>query len=274
MTHNLRLLAVALALTVAWVSSQAVAADPLPTFIVAGQSNAFRLGSLNTATKGQPAGATVYYYANPQCTKAAELATNVKTIPANKPISGFGAGIAWELGREFPEGFALIRYAVCGSNLHTQWMPTKRDGYYHQHFEPFLQQGLKKIEQASGRKPQVLGMLWHQGESNSKTPEAIKAYGELMPTLIGNFQETYGKVPFILGEIREFPDQPGRAAINRQMHKIAADMPRVAVAKMVDVAWLPEGNVHLSVAGAHEAGKRLVAGWKSQREVEDGGATP
>lgn len=263
-----------LALFTLCASGLTATAETLPTFIVAGQSNAFRLGSLNAVAKGRPADATVYYYANPQCTKAADLKAEVLIFPANKPLGGFVAGIAWQLGREFPDGFAIIRYAVCGSNLHTQWMPTKPDGYYRKHFEPFVQQGLKKIEQASGRKPQVMGMLWHQGESNSKTPETIEAYGRLMPALIGNFQETYGPVPFILGEIREFPDQPGRASINQQMHKIATDTSKVAVAKMVDVAWLPKGNLHLSLEGAHEAGERLVAAWKSQRSTQPAAAAP
>ena len=168
---------------------------PLPVFVVAGQSNAFRLGGIGAAPSGQPVGAPVYFYPNPKCVDAAALGSKVTVFKKTQSLRGHGAGIAQSLAHEFPNGFALIRYAVCGSNLHTQWMPTQPDGYYHKYFEPFVIQGLKKIEQVSGRRPEVKGMFWHQGESNASSAQTVDVYGRLMPELITNFQKTYGPVP-------------------------------------------------------------------------------
>ena len=237
------------------------ATEPLPVVIVAGQSNAYRLGSLAQHKKGKPIGAKVYYYANPQCTKAGAINGAVKTFAPNTPLHGMGIGIARELAKRYPDGFALVRYAICGSNLHTQWKPADRDGYYHKHFEPFLARGLAQIKKASGRDVVVTGVLWHQGESNAQTSETVAAHGKLMPILIEKFRKTCGPVPFVMGEIREFDDRPTRKAINTGMHKIAAADPRVAAVRLSDVAWLPEGNVHLSQKGAEVAGSRMVLAW-------------
>ncbi len=99
-------------------ASPVVVDKPIPTIIVAGQSNAVRLGGFKATNQGQVAGATVYSYLNPGILKkgAGELDAKVTVVGAKKPIRGNAAGIVWELAKEYPEGFAIIRYG-CWSSI-------------------------------------------------------------------------------------------------------------------------------------------------------------
>lgn len=259
---------VLLAIVLCWVGVASAEPGPepapLPVILVAGQSNAFRLGSLSSAPpkQGQQAvGADIYYVANPDCVKAEAIDVTVQRFAAGQHVSGYGAGYAEKLAERYPGGFAVVRYAVCGSDLHTEWKPGEEDGYYRKYFEPFLAQALQAIEQSSGRPTRVVGVFWHQGESNSDSQQAVAAYREQMPILLKNFAEVYGPVPFILGEIREFDNKPGCAQINQHMRAIAAEHDHVRVIGLQDITWDSPTNVHMNMDGGHEAGRRFVEAW-------------
>lgn len=246
--------------TLSALNTSADESKPLPTIIIAGQSNAYRLGGIssrNVRPDENPLGAPLFYYANPKCTDAKAVDTKLRTIQPDEAVDSYGAGLAKKLGEQYPDGFAIIRYAVCGSTLHTDWMPTKQEGYYHQYFEPFVAKGIEEIERISRREPQVVGMFWHQGESNSDTEESVTQYRLLMPKLIDQFQTRYGRVPFILGSIREFDDQPLRAEINRHMQDIAKNYDQAVFVSIQDVEWQSPTNVHFSVKGGQEVGQRF-----------------
>jgi pimeloyl-ACP methyl ester carboxylesterase len=235
-------------------------AKELPVFIVAGQSNAFRLGGVGAPAITQ--GPSLWYYANPKCVQADALNAKLMRLNMNK-TKGHGQGIASSLAKIHPDGFAIIRYAICGSNLHTQWMPTEPDGYYNKYFKPFVAAGLKKITQQSGRKPEVKAIFWHQGESNSNSDKTVALWAELMPVLIEDSQNTYGNIPFIMGEIRGFDGKkPLRALINKLMHEVAKANPLAAAVELQDVTWQTPTNVHFGTAGAKVAGERMVKAWQ------------
>jgi hypothetical protein len=169
-----------------------------------------------------------------------------------------GAGIYRTLAAEYPQGFGLIRYAICGSNLHTQWRPSEPDGYFEKYFKPFVEKGLTGIAEKSGKTPKVMAILWHQGEAQAKDDAALEAYPQQLPELITQMNVTFGPVPMVMGEVRDLPDNPRSAEVNRIMKTVTADYPNVSVVGLQDVKWLPKGNVHLSQPGAVQAGTRLV----------------
>ena len=245
-----------LSLAVWFMAVATWAGDALPVFIVAGQSNAFRLGGVSAKPSGKTQGPVGYYVANPACTGAAKL--GVKVRPMRLPVGGMGAGIFRTLAKQYPQGFGLIRYGICGSNLHTQWRPGEPDGYFSAYFKPFVEKSLAAIAAKCGKTPEVMAVLWHQGESQAKDDEALEAYPQRLPELITQMQVTFGPVPMVMGEIRDLPDKPRSAEVNRIMKTVTADYPHVSVVGLQDVKWLPKGNVHLSQPGAVQAGTRMV----------------
>ncbi|MFT5127080.1 MAG: hypothetical protein ACI8W8_000680 [Rhodothermales bacterium] len=238
--------------------SQAQAADDsaeLPVFIVAGQSNAFRLGSI-VAPEVQDDKA-LWYYPNPSCIDASKLDATLKRLDLGAAFRGSGFGIAAELTKQYPDGFGVIRYAVCGSNLRKQWTPGKPDGYYNTYFLPFVQQGL--VAMAAGeRKPRICGMFWHQGESDSHSEKDAAGWQAHMNTLVSNFHEVYGEVPVVMGEIRAFEKKPATAQLNKGVHAVAEAHAMAVAIKLGDVTWQTPTNVHFSKEGARVAGVRMV----------------
>ncbi|NWK56233.1 sulfatase-like hydrolase/transferase [Verrucomicrobiaceae bacterium N1E253] len=240
---------------------------PLPVFIIAGQSNAVRLGSIiPDPNKKNPIGCDIHTYLNTCILKsnvAEKRHQQVVTIPAKSSVRGAGEGMARELATRYPDGFGVIRYAICGSSLHNDWKPDEKNGYYQQYFEPFIAQGMKALEKQSGRKAEIKAVFWHQGESNSHSLKTVNDHGKLLPIIIHKFHTRYNNVPFILGEIREFTNKPNHAALNAQMRKIAAASPFVDIISSRDAEGQTPSNVHFSSRGCAQMAARYVTAWES-----------
>lgn len=87
----------------------------------------------------------------------------------NAAAFGPELGIAEYLAENFPEEkFYIIKYAMGGSVLETQWYNAKTGavGELLVGFTSFVQQGLAKIE-AEGLTPKIIGFVWNQGESDA-----------------------------------------------------------------------------------------------------------
>ena len=87
----------------------------------------------------------------------------------NTAAFGPELGIAEYLAEHFPEEkFYIIKYAMGGSVLETQWYNAKTGaiGELLTGFTSFVQQGLAKIE-AEGLTPKIIGFVWNQGESDA-----------------------------------------------------------------------------------------------------------
>jgi sialate O-acetylesterase len=84
----------------------------------------------------------------------------------------------------------------------------------------------------------IQGVLWYQGENNSKTPEG---YGELIQALVQSWRKAWGAdLPFYYVELANFtapqkqPAEGGLALIREQQAEVLK-LPRTGVASAVDV---------------------------------------
>ena len=97
----------------------------------------------------------------------------------NTDYFGPELGIAEYLSEHFPnEKFYIIKYAMGGSVLETQWYNAKAGTPLELlcGLENFAKQGLAALED-QGLEPQIIGFVWNQGESDSITlPQASRYY--------------------------------------------------------------------------------------------------
>ena len=173
----------------ATVEKQEVVEQPMPTdkdaeetakvILIGGQSNAVGVSQNSELRKKIDSDKYQEYmngYSNVQimydnCSGNANSSfVNTKLGQAvNAAAFGPELGIAEYLATNFPdEKFYIIKYAMGGSVLETQWYNAATDtvGELLAGFTSFVWQGLEKIE-AEGLTPKIIGFVWNQGESDA-----------------------------------------------------------------------------------------------------------
>jgi len=100
----------------------------------------------------------------------------------------------------FPErNFALIKYAVGGTNLHTDWDPATGPRYAA--FRSTVASGLAAL-QSGGNETRIVGMLWTQGERDAKTNRTGAQYEADLVEFVADVRTRYGAdLPFFLSRL-------------------------------------------------------------------------
>ena len=100
---------------------------------------------------------------------------------------GMGAGGEHnQFGPEVGAAYSLVDYATesepiyfvkaafGGSSISGNWNINSESGLYQSRLVKFLQNNLKLIEEETGEKPVVKGLLWHQGENDARNGSTYK----------------------------------------------------------------------------------------------------
>jgi hypothetical protein len=217
----------------------------LKVFLLVGQSNMAGRGKVEDADRKPHARVLTLDKAN-------TWVPAIDPLHFDKPqIAGVG------LGKTFGEAIAeanndatigLVPCAVGGTSIQ-QWSPTLRDGLFATAIAR-AQVALKHGELA--------GILWHQGESDSKKTDGYleKAVGlfEAFRTQLAGGRA----VPLVVGEIGRF--HANEAGINAVIRQIPL---KVKVCAVVDATGLNHkgDSVHFDAAAYRELGKRYAAKW-------------
>lgn len=141
-------------------------------------------------------------------------------------------GLARVLKKKFPErNFLLIKYAIGGSSLY-DWSPNydpdKSKLTSHPEFGNLFDSFINRVDSLSQiYNFNIIGMLWMQGEEDSKKTEVAEKYLTNFMSLINSFREEVNtpNLPFIFGAINppisKFPAaNQVRAAQIRVLHEI------------------------------------------------------
>jgi Carbohydrate esterase, sialic acid-specific acetylesterase len=112
------------------------------------------------------------------------------------PEVTFGRAIADAMPSE---NIAIIKYAAGGTALYNDWAPGTGGNYTA--FRNTVTSGLAAL-QAAGHTSEIVGMLWHQGESDAiEKQQAL--YQSNLTAFIADVRSRYGaNLPFLIGEIR------------------------------------------------------------------------
>lgn len=117
------------------------------------------------------------------------------------------------------------------------------------------------------RSSTLKGILWHQGESDSKSSENVASYAEKFNRMIRELIRRIGvspEIPIVIGEITEQRTDiwPYAEDINRVLHQIAGQAPNIAVASAAGLVNGPDGW-HFTGPSYRELGRRYFAAYQS-----------
>lgn len=185
-----------------------------------------------------------------------------KWVTASHPLhfdkparAGVGPGLAFglEMAKADPSvRIGLIPCAVGGTAIES-WVPGAMDRVTRTY--PYDDAIARlRIAMKSGV---IKGIIWHQGEANSK-PERSAGYLEKLGALIGRLRQTAGdsNLPFVAGELGRYRDN--YQLINDQLRQLPGKVKNTALASSEGLIHKGD-NTHFDAASATELGKRFAA---------------
>ena len=267
------------------IAPAAEPAKPIDVYLIGGQSNATGQGYMANLPEGFTPNAKVllFHSGKPHLNSGAEPNTWMPLRQASEspdrfgPELGFGNRLA-ELRPARP--IALIKHAHSGTNLYKEWEPGK-DAADVDHFGPqfktfveTVQLGLKALG-AQGYEPTLRGMIWQQGEGDSKIERSASDYGKNLAHLIARLREQF-QAPdmlFVYGYVLPPPSSGHYRDLVRQGEKEVDEDSGAALA--VKGAFVvatddlsqraddrntryPKDHVHFGTAGTLELGRRMA----------------
>ena len=195
-------------------------------------------------------------------------------IPARAPLHfdkpnvvgvGIGRAFAKAVTQANPQcTVGLIPCAVGGSPIST-WQP----GGYHRSTKTHPWDDMLHRARAALPVGTLKGILWHQGESDCQ-PELAAQYEDRLQALISRFRQKLQSptVPFLAGQMGQFPEQPWDAA-KRRVDAAHRALPG-QVARTAFVPSLGLGHkgdeVHFDAKSYRELGRRYARAWLAMRD--------
>ena len=167
------------------------------------------------------------------------------------------ASFAQEYAHAYDRKVGLIPCADGGTKL-IEWQPGEIL------FDHAVMQA--KLAQRSSK---ICGILWHQGESDSREPADVAAYAERFFCMLDAMVRALGldeTVPVIVGEITLLTGKrwPLAAEINGELHKIAASRPNMDIASAEGLTLSADG-IHFDSASYRVFGRRYFEAYQRAR---------
>jgi len=244
------------------IGVQGAISQKLNIYLLIGQSNMAGRGTVEEADK-KPHPRVLMF------TKDNLWVPAVDPLHFDKPIAGVGLGSTF--GRVMAEAepgvmIGLIPCAVGGTPL-ARWQKGK----------DLYEQALVRARAAMAD-GELKGILWHQGEGDSKREDDAKSYGERLAKMVTDLRADLGagktatelrvdveasNVPFVAGRLGEFlKAKEGEPAfygvVNEQIDSIATRVPRAAAVSSAELKHKGDG-VHFDSASLREFGRRYAA---------------
>jgi hypothetical protein len=156
------------------VLAQDEKAEPLPTFVFAGQSNMVgkRCRTQELPPQLQKENPNALFFQS-------KTRSWVPIAPGRTEPQGFGPEIAYAsaMAEQLGHPIGIIKHSRGGTNLHRQWNPDDDKSLFGEL--------VKKVKAAGEVRPiKVVGMLWVQGGADSKTEIMAKAYSTNLKQLV------------------------------------------------------------------------------------------
>jgi hypothetical protein len=186
----------------------------------------------------------------------------VDPIHYDKPRAGAGLGRSFaKVLTEQDEDITIgLVPAACGGSPISTWVP----GGYHEQTESHPYDDAIVRTRRALQDGRLAGILWHQGESDSR-PQRAAVYKENLAELIERFRRDLeaSDVPFIIGQLGQFEAKPwteARYQVNKAQIEVAAETAHAAFVSS-DGLTAKEDNTHFNTPSLHEFGQRYAEAW-------------
>ena len=172
------------------------------------------------------------------------------------------ASFAEEYAETYNRRIGLIPCADGGTSL-CEWQPGR-----------ILFDHAVMMSRLAQRTARIVGILWHQGESDSKAEANVSAYEKRFFAMLDPLMEQLGlheKTPVILGELTErLPNRwPYTPQVNEILRQIAKSRLNFGIAKAVDLP-LSADNIHFSGPAYRVLGRRYFSAFDAaHRRIEE-----
>lgn len=184
----------------------------------------------------------------------------------DKPIAGVGLGRTFglEMAEENPDiTIGLIPCAVGGSPIEA-WEP----GGYHPSTKTHPWDDMLPRAKAALEVGTLKGILWHQGESDSKE-ELAPLYEERLHSLIARFRKELNapEVPFLAGAMGNWPERPWnewKTMVDAVHQGLAEKVPHTMYVPATDLTH--RDKVHFDRESYLTFGKRYAEAYKALRK--------
>ena len=232
-------------------------------FVLAGQSNMAGRGKVAKEDRKPDANILMF-------TKDETWVPAVDPVHFDKPIAG--VGLARSFARTYLKShpdvtIGLIPCAVGGSPI-AMWQP---DGFHKSTNTHPFDDAIKRIRRAK-TSGEIKGILWHQGEGDSKDGLAEKYAFALKKTLTRLRDESSTNPPIVIGQMGNFAARPwndARKMVDRAHQELARDLPRAAFVSSEGLTPKSD-NVHFDRTSLIEFGVRYARALSSiQTTSED-----
>jgi hypothetical protein len=246
-----------------WTACQAEqpAGKEFHLFLLVGQSN--MAGRGRVAEKDKRAHRRVLVF-----TQDGKWAPAVDPLHFDKPRV-VGVGLGKTFGRQVAEAnpqvtVGLIPCAVGGSPIDS-WRP----GGFHASTKTHPYDDAMKRARAALKDGQLKGILWHQGESDSKDGKA-EVYEQKLHELIARFRKELAapNAPFIAGQMGQFKERPWSDAKKQvdRAHRELPDKVKNAAFASSDGLGHKGDQVHFNAAGYRELGRRYAKAYSQMAQ--------
>jgi predicted nucleic acid-binding Zn finger protein len=244
-------------------------AQAMDVYIVAGQSNGYRISSLRAGKQPIPNGKRIFYYGM-NCTS--EPNRSQFTVFTSLDPAAMGTTLALELVEQSNDDIVFIQYCRCGSGIWNTtikgWYPGDDpakgqvfdDGLFGL-FKQYADDAKRQLKDTYKQTWEVKGLFWHQGESDSNGTHHLQ-YQKNLGNLLWRFRHELGvDLPIVCGEIRELTEEDRK--INAILAQVAAADPLTALAKGADLEFGPDRDygpdVHYTHKGCADLSERMAA---------------
>jgi hypothetical protein len=251
-------------------TSRAAAASPthitlpkraqLHLFLLAGQSNMAGRGDIEP-TDREPIAHVIALDAHGEWVPA------VDPLHWDKPNAGTGLArsFAVEYLKAHPGVTVGFIPAACGGSPISTWAPGEYfDGTHSHPYDDALSR-----TRAALPKGTLVGVLWHQGESD-RTAELAPRYERALTELIARFRSDLRapKLPFLIGQLGQFPgagpwDEFARQ-VDQAQRNVTTHVPLTGFVSS-DGLTSKADNLHFDAHSLREFGKRYAAAWARLR---------
>jgi len=205
-------------------------------YLFAGQSNMDGRGKAVNLSKSQrrPSDKTIIFYRNPPHASDGwqPLAPGFSIPPRHKtgipsPTFGPEMGFASAMGKAQPERrFAFVKGSKGGTSLRKDWQPgvkgdLKSQGRIYRNFVETVKLALSALTK-DGHTYKLRGLLWHQGESDSKA--SAELHQKRLVAFVARVREDVGapNLPIVVGEVF---DNGKRDSVRTALRKLSESDP-------------------------------------------------
>lgn len=250
------------ALDATWAAERQRPSDAIDSVLLIGQSNMCGRGIVGEVPEINPRG-MMFMLRNGRWQPMSEPINPDRHVYAASPTQlrsgvSLAASFAEEYATHYQRRIGLIPCAEGGSAL-SEWQPG----------EILFDHAVSEAKFAQ-RTSNIVGILWHQGETDSQRAEDVARYRECFFTMLNAMKETLGlpdDIPVILGELSPLGQAhwPLWAQTNAVLHEIADSAPSFGIASVEDLTLSPDG-MHFSAASYRVLGRRYFAAYRAVRE--------